>query len=240
VHVSGVPFADGRTGTEDRRLRMRMFRTLGPLLVALFAATDARAEPYTILPGGDLIFNTSLTTRGTFFCGSVVTCTDSGTNAITLHSSAGTVTLSFSGVSTTIGVGNRTIPVTLGTFEGEYSGFEPPASANRYVPLVLFDLSLSHSSPTDDTTNMRWRFGPGLARSAGGTFLALPSGPNPPGYNYGSIIYSLRVFPLILPTSGSRDLVADVGVVPEPASMVLLGTGIAGLYMRRRKQKRVL
>jgi len=218
---------------------MRISRMLGSLLVALFAATEARAEPYTILPGGDLIFNTSLTTRGTFTCGSIVTCTGSGTNEITLHSSAGAATLSFSGVSTTIGVGNRTIPVTLGTFDGSSSGLALPDS-NRATALVFFDLTLSHSSPEEATTDLIWNLNSSLSRVGGGTYITMPTGPNPPGYHYSSIIYTLRVFPLRVGFDGPHDLVADVGAVPEPASMVFLATGLAGLYIRRRKEKGAL
>jgi len=215
---------------------MKIFRTLCPLLLALFAATDARAEPYTILPGGDLIFNTSLTTRGTFTCGSIVTCTGSGTKEITLHSKAGSATLSFSGVTTTIGVGNRTIPVTLGTFDGSSSGLVLPDS-NRATALVFFDLTLSHSSPEEATTDLIWNLNSSLSRVGGGTYITMPTGPNPPGYHYSSIIYTLRVFPLRVGFDGPHDLVADVGAVPEPASMVFLATGLAGLYIRRRKEK---
>jgi len=46
----------------------------------------------------------------------------------------------------------------------------------------------------------------------------------------------MRVFPLVRPTNGSEDLVADVGVVPEPASMVLAGTGLIAAFFRRRKR----
>jgi hypothetical protein len=46
------------------------------------------------------------------------------------------------------------------------------------------------------------------------------------------------VFPLELPLNGSRTLVADAGAVPEPASMVLVGSGLIGAILRRRKRAR--
>jgi uncharacterized membrane protein len=74
--------------------------------LVLVCSTAAYAEPFTILPNGDLVFNVSLSTNGLFTCGSVVSCTGSGTNSTTLQSGEGTATFSLTGVSTSFAVGN--------------------------------------------------------------------------------------------------------------------------------------
>jgi hypothetical protein len=49
------------------------------------------------------------------------------------------------------------------------------------------------------------------------------------------IVYTVRPFPFSLPGHGSLNLVADVGVVPEPGTMLLVGSGIAALIGARRR-----
>lgn len=210
------------------------------MLVTLSATpAPADAEPFTILPNGDLVFNVSLSTSGTFYCGSLVSCTGSGTNAITLHSGSGTATFTFTGVSTSAVIGNTTVPVTLGTFEGSTTpGFALSEQLNPNADLLYLNFSLSHTSPVVASSSLTWGFGPSLTRhgEGGRTYLGLPVGPQPPQYHYTSIIYTMRVFPLTLPLNGSRDLVADAGAVPEPTCFALVATGLVGAIWRRRKR----
>jgi hypothetical protein len=215
----------------------KILRVFSPALLVLVCSTAAHAEPFTILPNGDLVFNVALSTNGLFTCGSVVLCTGSGTNSITLESGQGTATFTFTAASTSFAVGNTTIPVTLGTFTGSTTaGFGVP-DLNPNLALFSFGLTLSHSSPLAALAGLGWRFNSSFTRfgEEGNTYLALPPGPQPPQFQYGSIIYTMRVFPLTLPLNGSRDLVADTGVVPEPASLILVSSGLVAAVLRRRR-----
>jgi len=50
------------------------------------------------------------------------------------------------------------------------------------------------------------------------------------------VVYSISPVLPDINGSGTTNLVADAGVVPEPATMLLVGGGIAGLFARRRKR----
>src|SRR5262249_20227477 len=160
----------------------------------------------------------SLSATGSFICGSVVSCTGSGTDSITLQSGSGTATFSFSPVSAmSIVVGNVAIPVTLGTFlDSTTPGFELPPELVLTLSLFFFDFTLTHSSPVPASASLEWRFNRNFDRFGEGqrTWLEFPIGEQPPQYHYTSIIYSMRADSFTLPTNGPKDLVADVGVVP--------------------------
>lgn len=89
-----------------------ILRTFPLAFLILANSAAAHAEPFTILPNGDLVFNVSASTSGLFTCGSAVPCTGSGTNSITLQSGSGAATFSFTGVNTSFSAGNTTIPAS--------------------------------------------------------------------------------------------------------------------------------
>lgn len=216
-------------------MRLKSGTALCLFLVAVFLASEAAADPYTILPNGDLIFNTSVTTTGSLSCLQWMTCTGSGSDTLTLWLGPEWLTFKFTGASVTAGVGNVTVPFDLGTIEGSSSaGFQFPPATNPNSSLFFFDLSLFQSSPIQSTGGFHWSFGTALSRFGGLSYTQTSAGPNPPGYNYPTIIYTMRPSAFQLSTNGTTQLIADVGAVPEPATLVLLTTGLAGIFARQR------
>jgi hypothetical protein len=214
---------------------------LGCVLLAMLWGADAGAEPFTIRPDGSVAFDTALMTSGVFRCQGPIACSGSGTNSVTFGSGSKQATITFNGVTTALQVTNRAQPVTLGTFTVVSTpGFTFPARGNVNLPLLHFGLIFEHTSPTPGISRRGWTFGPGgrdqLPVLIGMSSVGLPLDVNPPGVGYSAFVYTVRPFPFSIPANGSLDLVANVGVVPEPATMLLVGSGIAGLLAARRRR----
>lgn len=219
---------------------MRKIVALGTLLCSLLTPTASRAEPYTVLADGSIVFNTALTTTGVFQCGGLTPCTGAGTNSVTFGSGEQAVTITFTGVNSNFVVGNVSTPVTLGSFT--VSQVVPtlpfPSSVNPFVSVVGFRLSLTHTSPAEETQTKFLGFGPGgfedlPLHEATSDYFAFRAGPNP--FNYG-IVYSISPYPFSLSGSGVTLLTADVGAVPEPTTMLLVGSGLVLAAWRRRRR----
>jgi hypothetical protein len=204
-------------------------------LACLLPAELARADPFTL--------SLTINTQGRFGCrGDVAGCSASG-NSVVLGTGSNTATLTFTGVDSTFDVTNVSRRVFLGRFTSTGSeGFTFPTRTNPNVPILQFNFQLTHTSPFDDTNIKPWNFGPGggttlrfmIGHTASGIFI-------PPsisaGSGYDMIVYSyLPGGPPSLNGVGSTDLFADVGVIPEPATMILVGAGLAGVVARRRKR----
>jgi hypothetical protein len=220
-------------------------RTFLSALLLLLTAATAGADPYTVLPNGNVVFNASLTTSGIFTCLSGIPCSGSGTNSVTIGSGANTSTLTFTGVNTVLQIGNTTTPVNLGTIASSATpGFIYPAgpdSTKETFQPVRFDFTLSHASPVGATTVDSWFFGPGGSPNlpilrASDNYALFPAGVNPPGFFYDTLVYTFSPFPFTIPPNGVTNLGAEVGAIPEPATLLLLGSALTAVYARRRKR----
>lgn len=205
---------------------------------SVLSAEVARADSFT-MPG-------AFSTRGIFTCAGFggLACTGSGTDTLTLGSGTNLATLTFEGVDREIAITNRARPVTLGTFvvDGP-DDFTFPTRVNDNLAIIRFDFTMAHTVPEMITKTTRLAFGPGgdtrVRFQQGATYMSFPFPAEfrTPSSDYGRFLYSFNLTPFFIEGNGRTDLTADVGVVPEPATMLLVGAGLAGALARRRRKE---
>lgn len=202
------------------------------LLAFCVVPASALAEPIVVT-------STTLTTSGRFDCRASISCTGEGTNSVTFFNGTKSATLTFTGLQQTFDVTNQAQPVTLGSFElSQSDGFIFPNHANSPgLPVVRFFFTAHQDAPSSATSHPLWEFGPGgrtvLPLEIGQSYFSL--GLDRSVFGYGQIVYSLRPFPFTI-NPGATSFTAEVAAIPEPGTMVLLGTGllVVASALRRR------
>ncbi len=217
-------------------------RIVGGLAVAaMLCPSLLHAEGWVTLPNGEPGYVMNYTFTGHFSCGTtsaVGSCLASD-NFITITNGDESLTLTFLGLAGTLTATNVRSPMEIGTLTTSFTGdgdFLFPAAMNPNVPLFTFYIDLTTTDPVSATRqfNISYRtvtpttIAPNCC-SGHISDMTIPVSSPPSPLTYTDVIFDTFTPPVVTSAEGTTSISASVGIVPEPAPITLLASGLLGL-----------